>query len=174
MRRMFSEKQIKSLVNEGIESEEIKLYEDMDISDIMTIDKGGLDLVVTKGYCSMKKTAENELYLVVNLNIANETESAISLSNNLSVILTLPDSIAEKIIDVDGTSVKEAVANNIPISATIGFTDGGTKIAGFYTSKVFVLNNIQQANKCAFQLRDGGSIPSNKNWYYTFRMFLTL
>ena len=174
MRKMWSKGQVENVIQKAIDSGDIKLYEDMQLSDIMTIDLNNLELVAEEGYCSIRKTKENELYAVINFSLENQTESSIALVNNITIQLSLPSEIASKIYDVNGKTIHDTLTSISGISAIIGFTDSGSPSAGFYSQRVFALNNNIGANACYFQLRDGGTIPAGKKWFFTLRMFLTL
>ena len=67
MRRMYSENQIKNIVNQGIDENSIPLYEEIDIASSVTFNYSGMsDIEASVGYCKIRRTKENELYIVLN------------------------------------------------------------------------------------------------------------
>ena len=193
MRRMFSEKQIKELSQKSIasvDSGEVNyivgidesgnmvkkpLYEDIDIASSLTFGYGSLTQIQGQaGYCKIRKTSEDELYIVLNFSLTNNSENSQALQNYISLELLLPEDIASKIYDLNGDTVAEAVASSSGITAGDIYTDEGILTAGYYSRKACVVNNYPVANKCNFQIRDGGTMTSGKTWNFTFRIFLTL
>ena len=60
MRKMFSEKQIEKLIQNAINNQDIKLYEDLDIASGIDIKVSGhSEITFEKGFCSIRKTKEN-------------------------------------------------------------------------------------------------------------------
>ena len=181
MRRMFSEKQIENLIKQMLvnNSQFVKQLiasqnEDVDISEDVEIrDYASLGVTYEKGYIAIRKTAENELYIVCNFSVTNPTESAIAVGNGIFITWNnIPKEIGEKIYDVNGNTVE--VASNAGITACMGFTDTGIASAGYYSERVVVANNLNVANTMRFIPRDVGSIPAGATWNFTFRLFLTL
>ena len=162
---------IEKLIDDG----DLKLYEDIDIADAITFSTGGLpDLEITKGYCKLRKTKENELYIVLNFSIKNNGANAVNLLNNISASITLPSEIAKEIIDCNGNSVNDALENPAGISILTGASDSGYPTAGFNAFKIMEFTNGVASNVTSNQLRDGGTISAGATHNFSFRLFLTL
>ena len=175
MRRMYSENQLKEVIQEGIDEQSIKLYEDLDIASSLTITFGSLSgMTSEKQYCKIRKTKEDELYLVLNFSITNETESSISLGNNISLSLLLPEEIASKIYDVNGKTMHDQLVANAGITGGYAFMDNGVPTGGYFVSKIISFMNTLSANTASLQIRDAGNISAGATHNYTFRVFLTL
>ena len=179
---MFSEKQIQELVKSLLVNNPdymkqliASLNEDVDISEDVEIrDYSSLGVTYEKQYIAIRKTAENELYIVLNFSVTNPTENGVALGNSIYITWTnIPKEVGDKIIDVDGNKVSE-VASNVGITATSAFTDTGVKSAGYYSERVMVVNNLNIANTLRCIIRDAGTIPAGATWNFTARLFLTL
>ena len=173
MKRMWSKNELISIINNAITNEEIKLYEDIDLTSSFYFNEI-VGITFEKGFCSLRKTKENELYIVVNFYAENTTESAINLGNLLSADFALPSEIAEKIIDVNGKSVHDTLSSFAGITGISGYTDQGSATAGFYSSAPVSVLNLLESDKMRFQYRSLGSISAGAKWNFTFRLFLTL
>ena len=150
------------------------LYEDVDIAtgiDIVVSDHS--EITFEKGFCSIRKTKENELYIVINFAMTNTGESSVSVSNLLYMDITLPQEIAEKIYDINGKTVADTTSA-YGITGCQYYTDNGNVNVGFYTTNPCSIVNRTLANKMSAQLRGYGSIAAGATHHVTLRVFLTL
>ena len=93
---MFSEKQIQELVKSLLVNNPdymkqliASLNEDVDISEDVEIrDYSSLGVTYEKQYIAIRKTAENELYIVLNFSVTNPTENGVALGNSIYITWT--------------------------------------------------------------------------------------
>ena len=152
----------------------LPLYKDLDIASGIDIKVSGhSEITFEKGFCSIRKTKENELYIVVNFSMTNTGESSVTISNLAYMDITLPEEVAEKIYDINGKTVADTTSN-YGITGCQYYTDSGNLSSGFYTSNVCTIVNKTEANKMSAQLRGYGSIAPTATHNITMRVFLTL
>ena len=179
MRKMFSKKQLQLLsiesVKKAMEDGSLPVYEEIDIEDYLTFDNGGITAISCElGYCKIRRTLTENLYIILNFKIKNESASNQSLGNYLFFELELPEEIASLIYDANGKTAKEAVGTESGISADMGFSDNGYPTVGYNQSRVVSLVNINKANTIRIHLRDMSTIDANDTWGMSFRTFLSL
>ena len=176
MRRMFSEKQIETLIQKAIDNGYISLYEDLNVAEsIVVIPRAEIEGIdVDFGYCSIRKTREKELYLVLNFSLTNTTESTINVGSYLRFTLTLPEDVAKEIYDVNGKSVNQVSATEAGITSAQVYSDVGSPGAGYYNGYVMTLLNYNEVNKLNMQLRSYTNIAAGATHNFTFRLFLTI
>ena len=184
MRRMFSEKQIATIIANAISG---GLLSDIDVKaktleqntanwnlPITTFGKfGTLDAEVL--FARVQKINQ-ELEIVVSLKYTNNTESSIS-AYNVSKALDLPDEIAEKIIDFVGNSVKASSTGVYIASSSAWASKRSTPNTAYVTGAPrLILSNESGAGKMAILLASPSSmvLPAGESLYIEGRIQLTL
>ena len=132
MRRMYSEKQLKDLVNEGIESGEIDAQpieweQPLDSSIFEAITGWEINTIFCKLYVQNKK-----LIGVFLVKYTNKTGSSAS-PNIYTKPITIPEKYGDKIYDYAGNKVSETALNaNISCfpSASTNLAYGGVRNSG--------------------------------------------
>ena len=113
----------------------------------------------------------NILYVVISHKVTNTSENTIALPNS-SMTITLPDEVAEKIIDFDGKSVKETNVRGI-----LGFniSRGSTSYPDVLNDRCSgVLQNTNLANKCQLNMFVGANLNAGDTMLFSMRFFITL
>lgn len=175
MRRMYSKQQLAESIKDSIESGDIQLYDELDIADSL-IPNNPTGISTTLGYCRIRKTNDNNIIVVLNFSIKNDTESSISIGNNYNITWSVPSDISNKIYDLSGNTVAENPTGYATKGITSGqvYSDNGTVSAGFYNGFVMTFLNVSGANLSSFQMRGYGNIAAGATHNLTFRIFLTL
>lgn len=118
MRRMFSEKQVISLVKEGMKAEDLvvkslNIKEPVATYNFEPYDLGGRTL--TDRYSKAILTS-GLLLLIFNYVLTNDTEASQSQAN-MVFTLTLPDEIADKIICFNGEKLSDPFTASVQVAS---------------------------------------------------------
>ena len=186
MRRMFSEKQIKKMIQEA-PAEILEAIKNQDVK-VKTIEQSEANFtgeitsfVNTSGGTSnliygRVQQINGELHIVFIGSIANETESAITFYGTNEVSVTLPEEIADKIYDMAGNKVTTSDTNiRISGSHAYGARDTGSDMSKYYSDVVFIVKH-NGANKISltFSRPNQISIPAGETAYFEGRVSLDL
>lgn len=128
-------------------------------------------LEVVNGY-SKALIKNGVMYIVLSLQLKNNTENAITTSNVTPVFtLTINDNVASKIYRKDGTNllVNSESASNILTKQGYYSTSSGGAISGFASAL-----NSDAKNIFYLYPRSSISIPSGEIRLFDFRTFITL
>lgn len=179
MRRMYSEKQIgqvakQEFVNEDIKVKTIEQSEPNYSADFSS--KEMLDLNTGIEYNPIYARLEqigNVLYIVNVFELENTTESTLNIGNT-RLKVSLPKSIGDKIIDVNGHALSEVEITSTAISADIGLK-GDQYYPGDLNRKIFnVTLNHTAKDELTISFFELGSINGGQTQLCSFRTFLTL
>lgn len=175
MRKMFSEKQIKQMIQNSPE-EISKALENKDLS-VNTLRQKSFSYIEDLDFYNPTDLTINRLFtkavlsdrtlsLVISLEIKNETANAVSFDAIYGKTITPPDEIKELIYDIDGKTLKEdpLTANtNIQIRtdfAVCNNHNGSQRVAGFTLAQRY-----NKALSCEIQFPSSISIPANSSKY---------
>lgn len=129
----------------------------------------------------------NVLHIIVNFSITNETEEAKTIGSGYNFLgftsLSLPASIASKIIDIDGKYVSEADVTNDTLIASEPAQALKMKVLtsqSVFANARITLTNREAENACAITVALNGNtadritLNPTESLYITARMALTL
>ena len=189
MRRMYSENQIKEMI-ENAPEQVVKALENQDVKvktieqseanwsiDLSEISMAGLDesLEYTPIYERIEKIG-NCLFIVATFKIKNPTESTIGIGNvSLSVNID-KEEIASKIIDFGGKALNETAPayEQRQISADVGFKGDNSYDYALNRTLFKIVMAHPSQNVLQLTFYDLGNIDASKEFNCSVRTFLTL
>ena len=122
----------------------------------------------------------NILYLVLTYSLENTTASDVS-TGNLSIDVTLPEEIAEKLIDISGVSAKEATSTSGISAFLVNAGDKSYPLAINRACYQATISNTQTANVIRVNLYTSSAVAgnpyaigANTKQYASARTFLVL
>ena len=169
MRKMFSENQIKNIVNKSdltpntVDQKIPNWSVENAFDEPTTFDE---NLEYHKIYSRFEKI-NGVVYIVLLCEVTNSTDS--SVNANLKFEVTLDEEIANQIYDFAGKTAHESSSSNI--CSDYGFYGTGTELA---SAKVFTLRNTSTENLIQFLNASATAVPANSTIRFSFRSFLTL
>lgn len=177
MRRMYSENQLVNVLeNKDVK---VKTLSQSEANEAVVFDFTALGGLKIKNTYNRFEVINNVLYVIVNVEIYNDSGSSISLTNMCEKTVELPVEIASKIYDCAGKHVGEA-GSNVWITSAIGAikeTNTGTYPTSYSlksTCELYLLNNIANNITVAIAGTQALSIPNGKSEYISARVALTL
>ena len=119
MRKMYSEKQIKEMIAqspdkvlEALQGQDLKVktLEQSEANESLQLSVSGLNgLTLDENSFYKAKIINGILWIIAQLKVSNDTESAIS-ATNISLEATIPEKYAVKIFKTDGYTIHEYVS----------------------------------------------------------------
>ena len=178
MRKMFSENQIKGIVNQGelkpitIEQQEPNWAYDITSFPFTTGATG------TPIFCRIQQLNQ-ELHIVMIGKVHNDTGSDISVYSLTGIVVTLPEEIASRIYDVQG---KTAVESNVNIRISVNyascFKDGAdtNDLSKYTATAIMLIANTGDPNKIFINFGSPVAINlvAGKDTYFESRVSLDL
>ena len=176
MRRMFSEKQIKSIIQESINNNEFSFdaHNLNIVSEEWKAYASGVetsDITIENIYTNISMVA-GVLYLVANIKITNTSESGISYPY-IDKVIEVEKDIADKIFDLSGKKVSETPTYGTGITAEVGVKASSPDLIGISNYSFQVINSTQ-ANKFSIRFREIPSISAGASLYLMGRIALTI
>ena len=176
MRRMYSEKQLTSVIQENIANNELNFNsQNLEItSEEWKAYSGGVessDFTIEDIYTNISLVA-GVLYLVANIKLTNTSASAISYPY-FDKLVEIDKEIGDKIYDLNGKKVSESIAQATGITAVVGIKAGGIDFTGI-ANYSFQLINLTTANKFYMRFREIPSIAAGSTVYLMGRIALTI
>ena len=121
------------------------------------------------------------LEVIANFKYVNDTDDPISKWGISSAYITLPEAIAEKVIDYSGNSVHDVASPNFNIIAIAPcyYNSGVEAVSQSYkTDSVLVLMNMNAANQMGVSIQKTTNsqitIPAHTTYYFTARISLDI
>ena len=172
MRRMYSEKQIDSQIKEVINSGEAVINSKWEYEQDLEFEATWLNGCVIGNKYAKLLEKNGVLYIVVSLELINETASNITIPTNSTVFsATLRDDIASKIYRKDGTNLLVAKDSIPNILTKIGYSSG---TSGGTVGNVTINISSDVANVLYMWARNTITVEANGTKLFDFRAFITL
>lgn len=178
MRKMFSENQIKNIVNDGelkpitIEQQEPNWAYDITAFPSVTGTTG------TPIFCRIQQLNQ-ELHIVLVGKVHNDTESDKTVYSMSGINVQLPEEIASKIYDVQGKTAVESNTNiRISVNYASCFRDGSdtNDLSKYVATAVMLIANSGDPNAITINFGSpvGIVLVAGKDTYFESRVSLDL